>query len=272
MSEPSELWHYTTFNSLTAILQSQSLLATDFRALNDTQEFKHGIKVLKEMFTKEGFAPSEYFERVQDVLSDVETRCDGQVISLSAAPDRLSMWRGYSGAVGGNQAVAIVFDVEDLKTLAQKHQENKLSQFSEPREVRYDMSCLPQLNGTDVQTELKNGGHLNIVKEVNDWIKVTKNPAFKEEEEYRILCGGRAGSIDLGRQSYRIINGEFRKIFRLSFDDEKIFEFLKYPLAIKELWAGPKMNLDKLERFAQNYFFQLGCARPDVKPSPIPFI
>lgn len=272
MSEPSELWHYTTFNSLTAILQSQSLLATDFRALNDTQEFKHGIKVLKEMFTKEGFAPSDHFEKVQNVLSDVETRCNGQVISLSAAPDSLSMWRGYSGAVGGNQAVAIVFDVEDLKTLVQRHTENKLSQFSGPRKVRYDTSCLPQLNGTDVQTELEEGGHISVVCQVNDWIKLTKNKAFREEGEYRLLCSGGIGSIERRRQSCQVVNGEFRKIFRLSFNDESISENLKYPLAIKELWAGPKMNLDKLERFAQNYFFQFGCDRPDIKQSRIPFI
>ena len=116
------------------------------------------------------------------------------------------------------------------------------------------------------------GRHISVVCKVNEWIKLRKNDAFREEKEYRILCNGHIGSIDRGLQSYRIINGEFRKIFRLSFNDESISENLKYPLAIKELWAGPKMNLDKLERFAQNYFFQFGCDRPDIKQSRIPFI
>ncbi|PTQ74376.1 Protein of unknown function (DUF2971) [Celeribacter persicus] len=272
MSEPSELWHYTTFDSLTAILQSQSLLATDFRALNDTQEFKYGINVLKEIFAREGFAPSDHFEKVEDVLSDLETRCNGQIISLSEARDSLSMWRGYGGAVGGNQAVAIVFNVEDLKTLAQEHLENKLSHFSDPQRVRYDASFLPQLNGTDVRTKLAEGGHMSVVCQVDDWIKLSKNDAFREEKEYRLLCRGGIVSIDRFRQSYQVVNGEFRKIFRLSFDDEKIFMKLKKPLAIKELWAGPKMNFDKLERYAENYFFQFGCGRPDIKQSRIPFI
>jgi|GEM_PF-4200042 len=41
---PKTLWHYTTFETLTKILGTASILATDHRFLNDRMEIKTGLE------------------------------------------------------------------------------------------------------------------------------------------------------------------------------------------------------------------------------------
>lgn len=47
---PKHFVHYTTFEVLTIISDSKSLLASDFRALNDAQEFRFGLKLVRDYF------------------------------------------------------------------------------------------------------------------------------------------------------------------------------------------------------------------------------
>ncbi len=152
MKKPSEiskrLYHYTTWEGLKGILQTQSLWATNYKFLNDYSElvlFKNKLVSLILPDVLEGYKqliahkPSSR-EKIQKqgdleriVRHDAEVFVDSQysalgneiyILSFCGEPEKqsiadnglLSQWRGY-GTGGG---AALVFDTEKLKKILAK--------------------------------------------------------------------------------------------------------------------------------------------------------
>ncbi|UWQ77589.1 DUF2971 domain-containing protein [Leisingera sp. S132] len=265
---PTTLWHYTTFEVLEKILETKSLLASDFRALNDSQEFKVGLQSIRDFLVDWGGRFSTIFgttdQEIETALMDVEERLNGQVLCFSAAADDLSMWRGYSSLAHGGQSVAIGFSSVDLAELGGAYQ------FQGPSRCEYTpgASFLGEL--PHVLYEDSAQRHLELSRFLMEFTKLIKSPHFEVEAEYRMTCSGTVSAI--GGSQFKLIGGEYRRELPLVLPDCEVFEGLSRPLAIDSIMTGPKTNHGKVERFLENYFRLERVDCPRVQKSQIPFI
>ncbi|MEN3940569.1 DUF2971 domain-containing protein [Prosthecobacter sp. SYSU 5D2] len=111
---PDELYHYTSGESLLAIINSQCLLATERTFLNDPKEFQWGLGVFEEYLnaSKKKYS-SGFLEQISYSLADkIQDDLRIFVVSLSARPDLLSQWRAYAANGTG---VSIGFDGSILR-------------------------------------------------------------------------------------------------------------------------------------------------------------
>jgi hypothetical protein len=97
-SPPRELFHYTSAESMLAIIKSQCMFATERSFLNDPQEFQWGISAFRDrILTK--IAGSYSIDFIRQVEQALESKLSDDrrlfVLSLSANPDLLSQWRAY---------------------------------------------------------------------------------------------------------------------------------------------------------------------------------
>ncbi|NKW78955.1 DUF2971 domain-containing protein [Rhodobacteraceae bacterium R_SAG7] len=292
---PDVLWHYTTFDTLTKILASRCLLASDFRDTNDREEILFGFRALRVAFgthntwsTTEGFAdpvPDDIRANEETIIQDLETRfVQGQMICLSSARDSLSMWRGYGQLTngGGNGAVAIGFCAADLHTLcgpsdatlqsSPAHiQQNASGGFEGPSNVDYAFRNFPQLSNALSIEDYSADFHIKWTHHLAHWMKHRKHPAFAEEREYRIWGSARIGSLERQRQDFTILGNAYRRKFHLAPAPDDILGPLTHPLAIQKIMVGPKTDFGKVERFTRNVFQSYTQDRPDICASKIPF-
>ena len=122
---PSVLWHYTSFSALQGIVTSKAIWASEYRFLNDEEEFLHARKlaksIIEEQFPDEtDFTPPEVTLRklVQgafnsDMMNSERLRI--MVASFSEVKDQLSQWRGYAA---GSTGVSLGLDVRHLRAPA----------------------------------------------------------------------------------------------------------------------------------------------------------
>lgn len=112
---PSSAFHYTSLSSMIQIIQMRSLWASDARYLNDSEEIKFGLGVLKKLLEESAeWSNAEW----QHVLAEVRRAIDNPValesepyvISFTQHGDSLEMWRSY-GRDGG---CSIEFDLSVL--------------------------------------------------------------------------------------------------------------------------------------------------------------
>lgn len=99
MSEPANLYHYTSGTGLLGIVDSDSVWATQIHYLNDSKEFQHAIDLAKEVLdaTPMDSEPTDRLAIKQN-LSLALDNLSGlgiYVACFSEAPDSLSQWRGY---------------------------------------------------------------------------------------------------------------------------------------------------------------------------------
>lgn len=292
---PDILWHYTTFDTLTAILTSQCLLASDFRDTNDREEILFGFKSLRKAFgtqntwrTSEGFADpvsNDIRADEEKIMQGLEPlHVGGQMICLSSSEDSLSMWRGYGQLTngGGNGAVAIGFCAADLRTLCGMRgathqssppliQHNALGGFEGPCKVEYAFSNFPQLTNAIMNEGYSPGFHTTWANRLAHWMKHRKHPAFAEEQEYRIWGSARIGNLERQRQDFTMLGNAYRRKFHLAPSPVDILGPLKHPLAIQKIMVGPTTNFEKVERFTRNFFQSYSQDWPDVCSSKIPF-
>jgi hypothetical protein len=119
---PITLWHYTNFQALYGIVTSKRIWATEYRFLNDREEFVHAKKLAMEVI--EGvpelvgqlFPARDAIRRAVNLAFNTgplrEDRCRIMMASFSEHGDLLSQWRGYSGLSTG---VSIGLDLRDIR-------------------------------------------------------------------------------------------------------------------------------------------------------------
>lgn len=108
------LWHYTDIAGALAIIETGVLRATAIPFLNDTNEFRQGLRVLD--LTNRALQASRHVHPAQkkvvsqatEAVNRVSVQADLHVACASEVPDSLSQWRSY----GGSSGVAIGLDTE----------------------------------------------------------------------------------------------------------------------------------------------------------------
>jgi hypothetical protein len=125
---PAKLWHYTSYAAFKGILESKAIWATDYRFLNDREEFRHCRKLAMDLaalepeFVGQKFPAREFLVKALNAAFNTgvlrEDRLRLMVASFSEQGDQLSQWRGYSGSSTG---VSIGLDLRGLRPPAGVH-------------------------------------------------------------------------------------------------------------------------------------------------------
>jgi hypothetical protein len=199
------LWHYTTPEGLTGIIESNSLWATDVFYLNDSSEFMHGINIAREIIKKKisslGGDEKKRLERFDKDLSFIgpDHKRPVYVCSLSKAENELSQWRAYCREGG----FSIGFPHQGLVD-AMKGQRFELKEC-----VYYNseqQKIIKHLINSQVMPYIKNpeqfsripcteqmissivcGGSNKFLSELSSTCSTLKHPSFEREKELRLV-------------------------------------------------------------------------------------
>jgi hypothetical protein len=169
---PGTLWHYTSHAGFQGIISSKKIWASEFRFLNDRQEFFHTKELAVKLIDEEPESTGEAFPARDTLRSAVNIvfnsgylnaeRLRIMVASFSEEGDLLSQWRGYAD---NSRGVSIGFDLRGLRP---------------PSEVRTTVTFAPCLySQTDKSALLKTVfGHYR--DRLQDWWDSIVKNARKE--------------------------------------------------------------------------------------------
>lgn len=211
-----KLYHYTTSNVLTSILRSKEIWFTDFRFLNDAQEFYFARNIVDNTLRTYGFekrirdfkqAPrlnDLYLSTFNNLVTNFKNRLVPThfesfqynympyVFSLSATQDSLSQWRAY-----GKGELCIEFDSDKLTQATG----GKLLcvQYKSRGDTDDRLSKAIDKFFDDVLEQFQRSGHLDI-ETVQDGSKDlghffqsqfspigVKHTGFRDEHEWRLI-------------------------------------------------------------------------------------
>jgi hypothetical protein len=121
-SIPSTLWHYTSCAGLHGIITSKCIWATEYRFLNDRQEFLHAKELAYKLADEEPeyagqhFPAREYVRKAIDIAFSTgylhEDRLRVMVASFSEEGDQLSQWKGYAD---DSRGVSLGLDLRGIR-------------------------------------------------------------------------------------------------------------------------------------------------------------
>ncbi len=211
-----KLYHYTTSNVLMKILSLKEIWFTDFRFLNDMQEFYFAKEIAKNTLNEFNFGnpidefKSKFghggknlgsFEKLIDnfkerfvpgVFGRFQNDYVPYVFSLSADGDSLSQWRAY-----GNGELCIEFDSDKLlqATSGRLHKIEYRSRGDSDEGLSFSIDKF----FLEVFEQFKNYGRIDIETIEDGWQDVRpnflrnsspigiKHKGFKDECEWRIV-------------------------------------------------------------------------------------
>lgn len=205
-----KLFHYTTMNALTQIMQKEKVcfLATHYKYLNDPSEYQWGLEQLKSKFPEFDTDETDLF-----------------ILSLSKQCDFLPMWNMY--AQNGN---GIMLEVGNSASYCFDNQFTM-------SDCEYEIDSKAWLSELKACERYKNSEDETIQRLGQSWIKsipaIMKHPAYKYENEKRLIFN----KLENEELIFREKNGILRPCIKRTFD--KSF--------IKSITLGP-MLLEKKEK------------------------
>lgn len=192
------VFHYTSGEGLCGILEKRSLWATHIRFLNDAREFHHATELAKSELAK---ASTYAQKKVADKLLELLGSMSGTtwVASFSEEGDLLSQWRAYCPRGGYSMA----FAPDALRSLAEanalafakciyerKMQETMISELVAASYVaasEYTTELEPAPLTED--DRLRHFAARWFFPRIQRLASLMKNPAFREEAEWRLIAG-----------------------------------------------------------------------------------
>jgi hypothetical protein len=119
---PDTLWHYTSYAALQGIISSKRIWATEYRFLNDREEFLHAKALAQKLVDEEPeyvgdqFPAREYVRKTVGIAFNTgylrKDRIRVMVSSFSEERDQLSQWRGYAN---DSRGVSVGFDLRNIR-------------------------------------------------------------------------------------------------------------------------------------------------------------
>jgi Protein of unknown function (DUF2971) len=196
------VWHYTTGDALINIVETGAFYATQVGCLNDSTEVRYGENLLRDAFLSlQG--KGSYGQETQQLLEPIikvnlEDHTQKQpsnwfVACFSKEKDDLSQWRAYGGGENGfaiaflagaffgrgSLVVRVNYDKELHLSVAAKLAEATLQFFQEGLDARVgDAAAQAAWTNEFIQEWSGLIGQL---------APMVKDPAFKDENEYRIV-------------------------------------------------------------------------------------
>lgn len=291
--EPYEtIYHYTNFDGLIGILESQNLYATNMNFLNDRKELKHGMSLIQGVLNN--LEINKENERIiESLIGNLSKiyKTDRYVTCFSRNGDLLSQWRSYGN---NGKGVAIGF--------CPFHIEESIYDFVDCMNIMYN-----ELEQIDVLEEYikMSLDYFKGYKELFDWegfdydylvadtliyfleaiIANFKHPSFSEEEEFRIEYRF-DGKINKPKKKtlyfkssnnliipYTKLMSRFKKEQKELIDNSKITKHtgndMKFP--IKEIILGPSLDFELNKIGLGKLLSRTGYKNIEIKHSQIPY-
>lgn len=188
-----KIFHYTDLHGLKGIIESNSLWATHFSFLNDSNELIHGMNCLENalQYLQNDFSPKT-LQFIQQALTHFKMHRAAHVynISFCLQPDLLSQWRGY----GSTQGVCLEFDDAELFASLELAQyqtfKNRVIYTKENSTVEARAEILTFFHQPEVQAAI----NADVMHEIIQATKLAhslppffKNDGFQEEQEFRMV-------------------------------------------------------------------------------------
>lgn len=199
--ESDLLFHYTSFASFLAILQSGKLWATGVQYLNDSQELLHAIGLAGD-YVRDRLG-SQQTREAQEALTDIVQSLPSVAhlrvfqFSFSEEKDLLSQWRAYcpNGGVSFGVRKSVLSDTgskNDFRLLQciydHDQQRDRISRIMDPV-IEDHLSMFHHIaNGTlDRYAPLQSEGPWS--QKLLELAPQLKHSSFQEEREWRLVSG-----------------------------------------------------------------------------------
>ncbi|MEW8436923.1 MAG: DUF2971 domain-containing protein [Candidatus Thiodiazotropha taylori] len=213
------LFHYTTLQGLTGIVESSKLWATNVFYLNDASEVKHAASLLKLAIDKKLQSKNDNKELLTQLSSWLTSshieRHQFFVSSFTEQSNLLSQWRGYSKlgqgvSIGLSHELMIYACAEQdftiVKCIYEKEEKENIIREFLNRVLREAQEMGPNKNTSQRHPsqsyydifEMFEAAFLEIASSL-------KHPSFKEEEEWRFISPLITDLTD-SRIKYRVAN------------------------------------------------------------------
>jgi hypothetical protein len=248
---PPQLFHYTDAGGIKGILETCELWAMHSSCLNDSSEIRHGgelaIESLNDALAESTVATKSIIELA---IRSIESSLDpwppnhflqAFVACLSEDGDMLNQWRSYAANGDG---YSIGFESSGLSAAIKRDIPNSSSRACIYR-VEYDLPVQKSLIQNIVRRILQNFAAspkrcdprvaASLICERIGWLQVFfKNPAFREEREWRIVVSITGGAFQRPEIRSRIKNQSIVPFLAIPIGDES----RRMPLS--RILCGPK--------------------------------
>ena len=250
IEESNIVFHYTKMQTFSVITNNQSIRFTDFRYLNDSEEFVWGIKQVKKILESINGDMAQLLLGNLDSLNQVEL----YVASFSLEPDLLSQWRAY-----GDNGKGVSFGVTPFEM------RNALGYSLFYGKITYKDEEHMEIIKNIITSSIK---YFNE-KEMNEWyiddikrflslaIATFKHFSFFEEREYRFFVISNTKQ----RPSFieERLNSSIKDGICKPYINMNTYELIRNPdikelLPIKKVYIGPSNDFYASEIYINKLF------------------
>lgn len=253
------IYHYTSVAGALAILTTQTIWLSSAATMNDHAEGKwleqrlldHETERAMSMGQARSLDESEAMRAMWQLVFSSALAPQAYLACFSAAPDMLSQWRAYAD---DGQGIAIGFDPNDGRLpIVQGPPHSNIGPGLECTlsEVRYldDPTAAQFVDLLEVAlaTGIESSEFFNAQLALSAARWRTKNPAFMEEREWRIvnlphefdhdIGGGNTAISIVGQREFRSAAGRLTSYYAMPFGLD----------AVCEIVLGPRCAVDERE-------------------------
>jgi hypothetical protein len=283
---PRVLYHYTTAEGLLGIITSSRLHATNTHYLNDTSEVAYAAEMVRTITRLHSEQCSGYIKDLLDRIvahgvDDIEWTVGRYVSCFCEDGDLLSQWRGY-GAKGGGYSIGI--EAPDTFHRFRRHSGATYSL----RKIEYDPErqrqvisdavtwicavygeMLRKYGDENAQTMILPFCYAKFRGQVFELLSCFKDPAFQEEQEWRLLAIIDAHD-DVGLVKCRAKNGLIIPYIELDVTDSAGVHHGRIP--VDEVVCGPATHPELAERSVRLFLERAGYSwtHTRVRRSKVP--
>ena len=285
---PEHLYQYTSIDGVEGIVGKRSLWASQIHFLNDTQEFRYSVDILKRVLSERrkeypitrlraiGTSPlpsepekllASFYNRLESiVLDDLFENIPIFIFSLSKRGDLLSQWRGYCPP-GGGYSIGFRSEllIQFLKTrelYIEPCVYNEQEQESKVKQAVTEAGEVFSKNPTDHQEQFEKAAKEGLIHFFMDFYRIAsilKHPSFEEECEWRII----SKPIPNKHLLFRVKKLILIPYFPISFEGIE-------PFPIDEIIVGPVQE-QRLAEFSLKQFVLQTNLKISIKTSTIPY-
>ncbi|MFJ5250077.1 hypothetical protein ACIP8G_06155 [Serratia liquefaciens] len=269
------IYHYTDLNAAKSITENAQIWLTDYRYLNDKEEFLKGFSVLcdalEEYDNYSAEYPDEFKENIKEFLEFIRTENHSVlerscifVSSYSKTPNLLSQWRSYGMYSLELDEAFLDYDHDDVYLL-DCHYVYHLGDAKEYAEHIIEGNILPKLiKQWDDNNKWIIG--LELMSLIEIYALSFKHEAFNDEDEIRLVI---SCSADDPRIQFRVKGELLIPYIPIKYD----------PKILKSITIGPidnqELACDSLNMFANqisrriqmdemNFEYNLGVECSDI--------
>ncbi|MEK4663025.1 DUF2971 domain-containing protein [Priestia sp. FSL H7-0729] len=249
MSNSDLVYHYCSVDTFFSILHNSTLRLSDINKVNDFKERrwileKILLEIRKQLLPQQNNKSSKFFEEYWDTVVSYDSNT--YISCFSSEADLLSQWRGYAQ---DGEGLAIGFSKKVLNSLVVEHfTAFKKVVYGKSEQNEYIETILSSLHNTSIASVIPDF-HTN--ERFN--IPYYKNPAFKEEKEWRLVYYQDSSSfLNYNTIGEPRIKANFSKI-KMRSDGTRLISYMELDFSkikkelIKSVVIGPKSKLSEAD-------------------------